>query len=163
VGRLPLLVKSLVGHDDYPALRCIFIEPLTDLLHDMQRFQEMVESTLDMDQVDRGEFLVRPSFDDDLQGGNCIDIRLRLRLAPHPLSPSVAILHPYLLSLLFLFSSFSSTCSLCTDINVNLPEPVPRLRTGVYTIPYIIYKDVVSQFFSRYFSVSVLSTCFLSS
>ncbi|PNF30713.1 DNA mismatch repair protein Msh2 [Cryptotermes secundus] len=67
VGRVPQLMQSLDGHDDFPALRCMFIEPLTDLLSDMQRFQDMVETTLDMDQVDRGEFLVKPSFDDDLQ------------------------------------------------------------------------------------------------
>lgn len=68
VGRVPQLIQSLRGHDDCPALRCMLIEPLTDLLNDMQRFQEMVETTLDMDQVDHGEFLVKPSFDDDLQG-----------------------------------------------------------------------------------------------
>jgi DNA mismatch repair protein MSH2 len=67
---MPQLMQSLGGHDNSPALRCMFIEPLTDLLGDMQRFQEMVETTLDMDQVDRGEFLVKPSFDDDLRGGS---------------------------------------------------------------------------------------------
>ncbi|KDR09158.1 hypothetical protein L798_01274, partial [Zootermopsis nevadensis] len=67
VGHLPRLLQSLGGHDDCPALQCMFIEPLMDLLGDMQRFQDMVESTLDMNQVDRGEFLVKPSFDDDLQ------------------------------------------------------------------------------------------------
>jgi hypothetical protein len=70
VGRMPHLLQCLGGHDDCPALRCMFIEPLTDLLGDMHRFQDMVESTLDMDQVDRGEFLVKPSFDDDLKGTN---------------------------------------------------------------------------------------------
>jgi hypothetical protein len=45
----------------------MFIEPLTDLPGDMQ---QMVESTLGMDWVDHGEFLVKPSFDDDLQGAN---------------------------------------------------------------------------------------------
>jgi DNA mismatch repair protein MSH2 len=70
VGRVPQLIQSLDGHDDCPALCCTFVEPLKDLLNDMQRFQEMVETTLDMDQVDRGEFLVKPSFDDDLRGGN---------------------------------------------------------------------------------------------
>lgn len=68
MGRVPQLMQSLGGHDDCPTLRCMFIEPLMDLLSDMQRFQDMVETTLDMDQVDRGEFLVKPSFDDDLQG-----------------------------------------------------------------------------------------------
>jgi len=70
VGHLPQLLQSLAAHENCPALRCMFIELLTDLLGDMQRFQQMVESTLDMDQVDHGEFLVKPSFDDDLQGVN---------------------------------------------------------------------------------------------
>jgi DNA mismatch repair protein MSH2 len=48
----------------------VFISSLKDLPGDMQHFQQMVESTLDMDLVDRGEFLVKPSFDDDLQGVN---------------------------------------------------------------------------------------------
>ncbi|KAJ4452329.1 hypothetical protein ANN_03854 [Periplaneta americana] len=67
VGRLPQLLQSLSGQDDFPALRSMFVEPLTDSLADMERFQDMVESTLDMEQVDRGEFLVKPSFDDDLK------------------------------------------------------------------------------------------------
>jgi DNA mismatch repair protein MSH2 len=61
-------MQSLGGHEDCPALRCMFIEPLTDLLSDMQRFQDMVETTLDMDQVDHGEFLFKTCFDVDLQG-----------------------------------------------------------------------------------------------
>lgn len=34
----------------------------------MSKFQEMMESTLDMSLVDRGEFLIRAEFDDELKG-----------------------------------------------------------------------------------------------
>ena len=54
----------------FAALGRMFIELLMDLPSDRQHFHQMVESTLDMDMMDHGEFLVKPSFDGDLQGVN---------------------------------------------------------------------------------------------
>ena len=69
MGHLPQLLQS-AAHENSPAVGYMFIELLTDLPGDVQHFQQMVESILDMDWVDCGEFLVKPSFDDDLQGVN---------------------------------------------------------------------------------------------
>ena len=49
-------------------MQALFISQLNDHIEDMGKFQEMIESTLDMSLVDRGEFLIKPEFDEELQG-----------------------------------------------------------------------------------------------
>ncbi|XP_063233573.1 DNA mismatch repair protein Msh2 [Bacillus rossius redtenbacheri] len=67
VKRLPALVEAVGAPGQDATLRAVCAEPLRDLLRDMAKFQDMVESTLDLELVDRGEFLVKASFDEDLQ------------------------------------------------------------------------------------------------
>lgn len=52
----------------HATLLAVIVEPLKDCLNDLEKYQEMILSTLDMTLVDRGEYLVKAEFDEDLQG-----------------------------------------------------------------------------------------------
>lgn len=49
-------------------VQSMLIDPISELLTDLEKYQSMIEQTLDMDLVDRDEFFVKRSFDEDLQG-----------------------------------------------------------------------------------------------
>lgn len=65
--RFPVLLESLESNSN-TTLQALITSPTKELLADTEKLQEMVESTLDLSLVDKGEFLVKPEFDDDLKG-----------------------------------------------------------------------------------------------
>ena len=45
----------------------MFCEDLKITLGDLDNFQQMVEQTIDLDAVEKGDFLVKAEYDDDLK------------------------------------------------------------------------------------------------
>lgn len=68
---MPSLVEALKssnGENPHTTLKTVFINTLDEQINDMSKFQEMMDSTLDMAMVDRGEFLIKAEFDEELKG-----------------------------------------------------------------------------------------------
>ncbi|XP_059154557.1 LOW QUALITY PROTEIN: DNA mismatch repair protein Msh2-like [Physella acuta] len=66
--KLPHLLETLEKYDgDHKVLLTeIFSNPIKELLMDFSKFQEMVETTVDLEQVQNHEFVIRADFDDNL-------------------------------------------------------------------------------------------------
>lgn len=65
ISRLPEILKILKGLD-CNAVLATMISPIKDLGQDLKKIQEMFEEVIDFDSLKKGEFLVRASFDDEL-------------------------------------------------------------------------------------------------
>ncbi|KAB0801844.1 hypothetical protein PPYR_04030 [Photinus pyralis] len=66
VGNVPSIVNVLRKAEN-TCIKSILIDPICDVLLDMERYQSMIEETLDLNLVDRGEYFVVASFNDQLQ------------------------------------------------------------------------------------------------
>lgn len=65
---LPGLIEKLNSVSDVPAVKAMFLDPLKQYLEEMDKFQQMAEQTIDLDAADKGDFFVKPEFDEELKG-----------------------------------------------------------------------------------------------
>ncbi|CAG5124986.1 unnamed protein product [Candidula unifasciata] len=68
LDKMPHLLESLEKHQGQHSalLKELFCNPVKELLVDFSKFQEMVETTVDLAQVNNHEFVIRADFDDNL-------------------------------------------------------------------------------------------------
>ncbi|XP_022100678.1 DNA mismatch repair protein Msh2-like [Acanthaster planci] len=65
---MPAVLETLERHvsNHSTLLKEVFTNPIKELLLDFAKFQEMVETTMDLEQVQNHEFLIKPDFDENL-------------------------------------------------------------------------------------------------
>ena len=68
--RLPNIVAALTAYDGCHTslVRDALATPLSELLADCEKLVQMVETTVDLELVGHHEFVIKPSFDERLQG-----------------------------------------------------------------------------------------------
>ena len=68
--RLPVLVDCLLENqgDHAAVLIGVLIQPLRNANEKLVKLKELVETTIDLNQADQGEFIVKADFDDQLGG-----------------------------------------------------------------------------------------------
>ncbi|XP_071801096.1 DNA mismatch repair protein Msh2-like [Asterias amurensis] len=62
---MPVLLETL-ERPGIDLLKEVFSNPIMELLLDFAKYQQMVETTIDLDQVKNHEFLIKPDFDEEL-------------------------------------------------------------------------------------------------
>ncbi|XP_020288290.1 DNA mismatch repair protein Msh2 [Pseudomyrmex gracilis] len=68
VSHLPKLLEQLSSEANVAALKAMIIDPLKELIEDMDKFQQLVEQTIDLDAAEKGDFMINPGFSDDFKG-----------------------------------------------------------------------------------------------
>ncbi|XP_033210960.1 DNA mismatch repair protein Msh2 [Belonocnema kinseyi] len=66
-NNLPQMLEKLSNASNVAAMKAMIIDPLEELIRDLDKFQQMVEQTIDLEAAERGDFMVRPDFDDELK------------------------------------------------------------------------------------------------
>jgi len=56
-----------LSNSDNKTLNSVITTPLKELVNDMNKYQAMIEETIDLKLVERGEFLIQSGFDEELQ------------------------------------------------------------------------------------------------
>ncbi|XP_055709286.1 DNA mismatch repair protein spellchecker 1 [Phlebotomus papatasi] len=66
VGRVPNLL-GLLSDLENSTVNNILSKPIRDTYGDLFKFKEMIEKILDMEGIEKGEYFIKPSFDEELQ------------------------------------------------------------------------------------------------
>lgn len=64
---MPHLLKLIEDLDDV-SCTAMFVDPLKELINDVEKFKGLVEATIDMEHAEKAEFFVMPRADDELAG-----------------------------------------------------------------------------------------------
>ncbi|XP_070496738.1 DNA mismatch repair protein spellchecker 1 [Chironomus tepperi] len=79
ISRLPEIMKVLRSLE-CNAVNSTMVSPLKDMMQDLKKIQEMFEEVIDAENLKKGEYLVRSTFDDELndikQNMDCIEDKL---------------------------------------------------------------------------------------
>ncbi|KAG7201856.1 hypothetical protein KM043_004574 [Ampulex compressa] len=67
VSHLSALLEQLTSATNVTAARTMFSDPLKELIQDMDKYQQMVEQTIDLEAAEKGDFMVQAAFDDELK------------------------------------------------------------------------------------------------
>lgn len=65
--RMPFMCECLEGSENYNILKDKFVDPLRKLHSELGNFEALVETTIDLDRIDNGEFAVDPRIDPELK------------------------------------------------------------------------------------------------
>lgn len=63
--RLPEILRLLQAVD-HPVVKCVLYDRFAELLVDLEKFEQMVEQVLDLESIEKGEYLIKADFDEKL-------------------------------------------------------------------------------------------------
>ncbi|KAK6631697.1 hypothetical protein RUM43_013761 [Polyplax serrata] len=66
IERINPLLEALENANYCAGIKDMFISPLKEVAEDMAKYQEMITSTLDLEQISKGYYLIRAEFSEDL-------------------------------------------------------------------------------------------------
>lgn len=66
-------LKSCNNSNPHSTLQSVFISTLEEQIEDTSKYVEMIETTLDLNSVDRGDFLIKADFDEELESKFCVN------------------------------------------------------------------------------------------
>ncbi|XP_026673807.1 DNA mismatch repair protein Msh2 isoform X2 [Ceratina calcarata] len=66
VSELPGLLEQF-SNTDIVAMKTMITDPLKDIIKNIDKFQQMIEHTIDLEAAERGDFLVKAEFGDNLK------------------------------------------------------------------------------------------------